>query len=408
VGSANALAQATTAAGQLAQANAMASGSGGFARTAATTGATGFVSSFTGDAQSSVTGAGATAASLADAVDPFSFNGDAAGAYVFGTIAPNAAYVSNALSSHSNVADAFASPFATVFAAGVQGAYDAVATGAAQEYVSSENFTLNGSTMSGHLVLGLLDDQALATGFTSLAFTVTVAGVTDITETFTTLAAAQSYFSDDALDLGTFASKNGLTVGVGFDLTTSAAGVGFGEDFVLGVTDANAPPRLTRPATVVVQQGQASPITGVTVSEADPLPQGQSITVTLADSNGLLSVVPGNARVTGLDTTRLTVTGNANQINAALETLADTDAVAGTDTIGVYATDTRGGRTPLERIAVTIEAPSRVPERPSAAAFVAAMAGEARPADALFSIASVPENRPGPTLLAGVRHAALA
>ena len=359
-GTANALAQATTAAGQQAQANATATGASGLAQTAATTNGTGFVLSFTGNAQSQTISTGSTAESLANAVNPFSFNGSSIGSYAFGTIAPNAAYVSNALSTHSKVAAAFSSPYSAVIAAGVQGAYETTKTTASQEFISSENFTLNAPTMSGHLILGLLDTQALKTGFTSLVFTVTVGGVTDVSQTFTTLAAAQSYFQNDAIDLGTFSSSGPLAVGIKFDLTAAAAGVGYGQDFILGVTDGNAPPVLSGPASTIVQQSQTNAISGVKVTEANALPAGQTVTVTLADTTGLLAVTAGGATVTGSGTNSVKITGTTAQVNAALATLTDANSVYGTDNITLNSTDTRGGYAAPVIVGVSVNAPTSI------------------------------------------------
>ena len=245
-------------------------------------------------------------------------------------------------------------PYSAVFAAGVQGAYNPTHTAGSQEYISSETFTLNGSTMSGHLILGLLDTQAFGSGFTSLAFTVTVGGVTDVSQTFSTLAAAKAYFANDAVDLGTFSSTNGLAVGIKFDMIASAAGVGFGQDFILGATDGNAPPVISAPTMAVVQQGQTNAIAGVKVGEANALPSGQTVTVTLADASGLLAVTANGATVGGENSTKLSVTGTVAQVDAALASLTDTSSVLGADTITLNATDTRGGYAAPVTIGVSV------------------------------------------------------
>jgi hypothetical protein len=143
-------------------------------------------------------------------------------------------------------------------------------------------------------------------------------------------------------------------------MTASAAGVGLGQDFVLGVTDANAPPVLSGPAAPVVQQGQASAIAGVSVGEANALPAGQSVTVTLSDATGLLAVVANGATVTGSGTTSVSLTGTTTQVDAALATLTDNDSVFGTDTITLNSTDTRGGYAAPLTIAVSVNAPPSI------------------------------------------------
>ena len=165
------------------------------------------------------------------------FLGVAQDAYAFGTITPSSAFITTALSGHSNVNTALSGAQAAgIFGAGVLGAAYATGASGAQEYIDTETFTLNGYNLGGHLILGLLDTQTSGSGFSSLVFTVTVGGVTKVTQSFSTLAAANAFFSNDAIDLGAVATTAGLQVVVKFDLTTSAAGSGYGEDFILGAT----------------------------------------------------------------------------------------------------------------------------------------------------------------------------
>jgi hypothetical protein len=357
MGVANASASARAASGQQADADAVATGSSGSAQTVATTVGTSFVTGLSADAKSPVTSAGANARSLADASTVYGFNGATNDDYASGTIAPSAATVSNDFTTHSKVAAALGGAFSTVFAAGVQGAAYATGATGSLDYVSSQNFTLNGTIMSGHLIVGLLDDQALGTGFQSLTFTVLVGGVTKVTQTFSTVAAAQTYFTNNSVDAGAFSSKAGLVVTVKLDMTENAAGQGFGQDFLIGVTDAHPPPILSAPASQLVQQGQATAIGGVSVSEANALPSGQTVTVTLADTSGLLTVTPNGAMVTGSGTTNLSVTGTVAQVDAALASLTDRDSTFASDTITINSTDTRTGDAAPVTIAVSVNAP---------------------------------------------------
>ena len=194
--------------------------------------------------QSNAQATSATAAvahSATDSTTAFAFQGASFAAYDLATISPNSTYVSNALATHSNVgASALSGSQAAVFAAGVLGASYAPGATGSQEYIDTQTFTLNGAAMSGHLILGLLDTQTVGTGFSNLKFTVMVGGATVVNQTFTTAAAANAFFANDAVDLGAFASVAGLQVVVKFDLTTATAGSGYGEDFILGVTNGNA------------------------------------------------------------------------------------------------------------------------------------------------------------------------
>ena len=137
-------------------------------------------------------------------------------------------------------------------------------------------------------------------------------------------------------------------------MVASAAGVGFGQDFILGATDGNAPPVISAPTMAVVQQGQTNAIAGVSVGEANALPSGQTVTVTLADASGLLAVTANGATVGGENSTKLTVTGTVAQVDAALASLTDTSSVLGADTITLNATDTRGGYAAPVTIGVSV------------------------------------------------------
>ena len=125
------------------------------------------------------------------------------------------------------------------------------------------------------------------------------------------------------------------------DLKSSTASTGFGQDFLIGATNSGSPPVITVPGAQLLQQGRGTAIGGVSVSETDPLTVGQTITVTLSDTNGALVVSGGG--VTGNGTNNLSVTGSVDTVNAALATLTDTDGSLAADTITVIAGDSRGG-----------------------------------------------------------------
>jgi hypothetical protein len=353
---ANATPTAVTAAGQQAQATATATGSGGFAKATSTTAGTGIVTSLSSVAQDPVTTLSSNAQSLANGVNPYGFNGSANNAYAFGTLAPNASFISSVLAANSNIGAAstpgmikgLGSSFSAVFGAAVEGNFNPGTASGSHEYISSQNFTLNGSIISGHLIVGLIGDQVIGsvsdTGdFTSLKFSVVVGGVTTVTDTFTSLSAANTFFTNHAVDAGTFTSSAGLLVTVKLDLTTSTAGFGFGQSLVLGSTDGFAPPVLTAPSQLELAANQSTAISGVSVSEATALSAGQTVTVNLADAHGLLSQTAGQGVVTGNGTVSLTLTGTVAQVNADLATLSVKNATPSGDTITLTSSDSRTG-----------------------------------------------------------------
>ena len=126
-----------------------------------------------------------------------------------------------------------------MFAAGVLGALAPGQVSGAQEYMSIETVHLNAAGDSGHLLLGLMDEQATGSGFSDLKFSVTVGGTKVLSEDFSSLAAANAFFANHAVDLGAVPQSSDLAVVVTFDLTTSTANSGYGEDFLLGLAPPN-------------------------------------------------------------------------------------------------------------------------------------------------------------------------
>jgi len=100
-------------------------------------------------------------------------------------------------------------------------------------------------------------------------------------------------------------------------------------------------------------------IAGVRVGDPDAVSAGESITVTLADTTGLLSAnagTPGGGgTIGGSGTTTLTISGTLAQVNADLSTLAYVNNSFGTDNIDISAGDGRGGSDDIN-IAVAINA----------------------------------------------------
>ncbi len=132
----------------------------------------------------------------------------------------------------------------------------------------------------------------------------------------------------------------------------------------------NAPPVITAPPSALVQQSLSTAVTGVSIADADAVSAGEAITVTLADTNGLLSAntgaTGGGGTITGDGTTSLTIVGSLTQVNADLSTLADTDSSLTADSIAVNASDSRGGIAVQRTIAVSVNAPPVITAPPSA------------------------------------------
>ncbi len=121
------------------------------------------------------------------------------------------------------------------------------------------------------------------------------------------------------------------------------------------VVTVNAPPVTTIPGprrgqqnVLRAQQNVVMAISGVTVTDADAVSAGETITLTLQDIGGAGALsanqtVPGGGTITGAGTTELTIAGTLAQVNADLSTLTYLDNGFGTDSIDVTTTDSRGG-----------------------------------------------------------------
>jgi serralysin len=110
-------------------------------------------------------------------------------------------------------------------------------------------------------------------------------------------------------------------------------------------------PTLTVPLTATVNQGAATLIAGLSLAEIANV-AGETFTVTLADTNGLLSAT--GTGVTGSGTTSLTIAGSLAMVNSDLATLSDTDATTPSDTITLNAVDSFGVAAAPQSIAVTV------------------------------------------------------
>jgi hypothetical protein len=108
---------------------------------------------------------------------------------------------------------------------------------------------------------------------------------------------------------------------------------------------------ITAPASATVGQNSRTAISGVSLSEAGSS-TGEIFTVTLSDTNGLLSAK--GAGVSGSGATKLTISGSLSQVNSDLATLADTDASSAADAINITASDSLGDTAALAAITVKV------------------------------------------------------
>ena len=121
----------------------------------------------------------------------------------------------------------------------------------------------------------------------------------------------------------------------------------------------NVPPTITAPTTATVTQNQASAIAGVSVAETGNTTSGESFTVVLADTNGVLSANTGAIGGGGMITpssggTTLTIAGTLAQVDADLTTLTDNDPSTATDSITVNAKDSFGNSASQLTITATV------------------------------------------------------
>jgi len=197
------------------------------------------------------------------------------------------------------------------------------------------------------LTVTLADAHGLLSISNAFGATVTGGGTTSVTiagtfnqvdDALTTLADTDSFNGTDTISVGATDQ---------FGNTPSVAGA-------IAVT-VNGLPVIAAPTSVTASLGHATPIAGVSVSETGST-SADSFTVTLGDTNGLLSVGGGSgASITGQGTAALSISGSLSQVNTALGTLSDTDSVLASDTITIHASDaTLGSNAAPTTIAVNL------------------------------------------------------
>ena len=160
-------------------------------------------------------------------------------------------------------------------------------------------------------------------------------------------------------DLGTLKDSDGTATSGTPETITLTADDSFGNAATaktIAVT-VNGAPVIAVPGAQTVALGTATAIAGVSLAESGNTTGSESFTVTLKDSNGLLSAntsgAGGGGTITGSGTADLVITGTLSQVNADLGTLKDTDNSAGPDTITLTASDSFGNAATPATVAVT-------------------------------------------------------
>jgi hypothetical protein len=226
-GAANATSSATTARGALAQAQSTAVGSSAEAQSTAQTSFYATVVQSVATAPTEGAAATEAIAQAGGAGQTFANPGQTAYAFTVGD--PDKAYTATLIGGEGNIADALLGP---IFGAAILGANYA-SGGESDTYTATSTIDF---VYGGDLTLGLIGDQQSGftggAGFESIEFTVLAGATTILSQTFSSLAAADSFFDDQVINLG---SSYGPGVDLTFTYTLTADGPGgYGLDFVVG------------------------------------------------------------------------------------------------------------------------------------------------------------------------------
>ena len=155
------------------------------------------------------------------------------------TGAPTAANVSAILAANTAIASAFAvSP--SYFAIAELGARETTAGIAAETTTSTVNLSVDLSQLASRqdLLVGLYGGALVGSGVTAVTLTITANGTNLLTKTFASGAAAQAYFTNDAVDLGSLNgalySSNVANITATLAVTTSGVGSAFYGNVLIG------------------------------------------------------------------------------------------------------------------------------------------------------------------------------
>jgi len=160
---------------------------------------------------------------------------------------PTAADATAAIAGTTNNKNSFAfgTPASTALGLFTMGVSTTASAITANTWTDTANINLNASSLPNQdLKLGLIDPST--SGFGTLTFSLTNSntGVTILSQTFTSLAAADAFFSDEVNDLGKLSSflNTSGTLDLTFSLSlTGATSASLVTDFVLGDSDFSKP-----------------------------------------------------------------------------------------------------------------------------------------------------------------------
>jgi hypothetical protein len=136
--------------------------------------------------------------------------------------------------SHNNLSAALAG--GTVFGWGAEGASGSQfnTQNGSRAYNDTVEFTVDGTQLSGDLVVGFIYSETFLAGFSSLDFNVTENGVKVFDKQLTSVTDATNFFTNNAIDVGAIAAQPNQVFDLNFDLVTNSTGSGFDQDFLLG------------------------------------------------------------------------------------------------------------------------------------------------------------------------------
>jgi hypothetical protein len=150
-------------------------------------------------------------------------------AYAFATALPSKSYSTALIGGASMVAGALLGPGEVVLGTSILGANLSGDGSAADTYSASSTFDF---AYRGDLLLGLIAPlDGAPTDFQKIDFTVTLDGTEVVDRSFASLAAADAFFTDDPLNLGSVSGVTNLVFA--YDLVAGGSG-GYGMDLAFG------------------------------------------------------------------------------------------------------------------------------------------------------------------------------
>jgi len=161
--------------------------------------------------------------------------------------------------------------------------------------------------------------------------------------------------ADVLLSLGKVTDTNATT---GADNITLTAHDSLGNSAVAqsASVTVNGLPVLTVPASQVITQGQATGLGAIGLTESGNT-TGETFTVTLADTNGVLAAAQSGSDSVSASGTTITVSGSLTDVVASLGAVSDTNATSGTDSIAVSAKDSFNNLAIPQTLTVTVNPP---------------------------------------------------